>query len=56
MTSEVDMDVPVILVQLNDSCLPIDGWHRIAKAKLEGRSTLPCVVLNKTESKLVQLR
>jgi len=55
MTDEVDSNFPVILVPFNDSYLPIDGWHRIAKAKLASRAKVPCVVLNKSESKLVKI-
>jgi hypothetical protein len=49
---EIDMAVPVILAWTKaGSLLPIDGWHRIAKAKLQGLSSLPAVVLNKKESR-----
>lgn len=49
---EIDLTVPVILAWTKaGSLLPIDGWHRIAKAKLRGITSLPAVVLNKVESK-----
>jgi hypothetical protein len=54
-TDEIDTDVPLILVPFQDSYLPIDGWHRIAKAKIKGTTTLKCVVLNKSETKLIGL-
>ena len=48
----IDLTVPVILAWTKaGSLLPIDGWHRIAKAKLQGATSLPAVVLNKTESR-----
>lgn len=55
-SDQVDMSIPIVLVHFRDSFMPIDGWHRIAKAKLEGRARLPCVVLNKRESKQVTTR
>jgi hypothetical protein len=48
----IDLSVPVILAWTKaGSLLPIDGWHRIARAKLEGIPSLPAVVLTKAESK-----
>jgi len=53
---EVNMDVPVILARRKDGThMPIDGWHRIAKAKMTGRTTLPCVVLTRKESIQVEI-
>ncbi len=55
-TEEVDLSVPVILAYTKrGSLLPIDGYHRIAKAILNGIPTLPCVCLTKAESKKVSL-
>lgn len=51
-TDAVDISVPVILAYTRvGSLLPIDGWHRIAKAKLTGVAKLPAVVLTKAESR-----
>jgi hypothetical protein len=48
----IDLTIPVILAYTKSgSLLPIDGWHRIAKAKLAGIENLPAVMLNKAESK-----
>jgi len=47
----VDLAVPVIIATLpKGSLLPIDGWHRIAKAGRDGLTDLPCVVLTKQET------
>lgn len=53
-SDEVDLTIPIILAPHRDSYMPIDGWHRIAKAVLTGVKELPCVVLNKTEAKAVK--
>lgn len=50
---EVDLSVPVIMAQLADSTLPIDGWRRIAKATLRGIAALPLVVLTRDETREV---
>ncbi len=52
---ETDLSVPVILASLMGSYFPIDGWHRIAKAKELGLETLPCVVLDVHESERIRL-
>lgn len=52
-TDEVDLTVPVILGQLSDSAMPIDGWRRIAKATIHGISVLPLVVLTRSETREV---
>jgi len=52
--STINLDVPVILVTVKGSHLPIDGWHRITKALNEGRETIPCVILDEKETKKVQ--
>ncbi len=44
---------PVIVVQVDGELLPIDGWHRIAKALSSGVETLPCVLLTVAETKKV---
>ncbi len=49
----VDMDTPLITAYGSMGKIPIDGWHRIAKALLEGLNELPCVALTKEESKQV---
>ncbi len=52
----IDLEVPVILFPEPDgSCFPIDGWHRIARAKITSRPTLPCVLLTKKEAREVEI-
>jgi hypothetical protein len=54
-SDDVDLEVPIILVPYRDSFIPIDGWHRIAKAKVRGVTELPCVVMTKAETKLIKV-
>lgn len=54
-SDDVDLEVPIILVPYRDSFIPIDGWHRIAKAVLKGVTELPCVVMTKAETKLIKV-
>lgn len=52
----VDTSVPVILAYTKSGAFfPIDGWHRIAKAKLQGLTHLPAVALTKAESRRVRV-
>jgi hypothetical protein len=55
-SDDVDLNVPVILCPHRDSYMPIDGWHRIAKAVLKGITELPCVVLTKAEAKRIYVK
>ncbi len=55
-SDDVDLNIPIILVPYRDSFIPIDGWHRIAKAVRKGVAELPCVVLTKAETKLIKLQ
>jgi hypothetical protein len=47
----VDLSMPVIVAQKGNSTLPIDGWHRIAKALESGLEELPAVLLTKEETR-----
>jgi hypothetical protein len=52
--ASINLEVPVILAYTpHGELFPIDGWHRIAKAKLQGVEKLPCVVLSRADSKKV---
>jgi hypothetical protein len=59
MTDEIDITVPVILITIpcdnKEAHLPIDGWHRIAKAAKLGVQTIPGHVLTLEESDKVRL-
>lgn len=55
-TNEIDLDFPTILANHgNGDYLPIDGWHRIAKAVDMGQESLPVVVLSEEETKQVSI-
>jgi len=54
-SDDVDLEVPIILVPYRDSFIPIDGWHRIAKAVLKGITELPCVVMTLAETRLIKV-
>ena len=54
---EISLDIPIILAySKRGSLIPVDGWHRIAKAKLAGIKELPSVILTKTESKKIRCK
>lgn len=52
-SDDVNLDDPVLTAYGSMGKLPIDGWHRIAKALLKGIKELPWVALTKEESKQV---
>ena len=53
---KIDLSVPLIFVQTpGGNILPIDGYHRIAKAYKLGLTELPAVMLSKKDSKAIQL-
>ena len=56
----IDTNVPLVLVHFAcDSkltMLPIDGYHRIARAVLRNVVSLPSVLLSKKESQAVMIR
>lgn len=50
----VDLSAPIIVALTPDGLpLPIDGWHRIWRASVEGYMTLPAYVLTLKESERV---
>lgn len=50
----IDVSVPLIVATLDTSCLPIDGWHRVAKAIVEGIDELPALYLTREETEQVR--
>ena len=53
---KIDLTVPLIFVQTKEgNVLPIDGWHRTAKAILLGVTELPAIMLSKKDSTAVRL-
>jgi hypothetical protein len=53
---KIDLSVPLIFVQTPEgNILPIDGYHRIAKAHKLGLTEIPAVLLSKKDSKAIQI-
>jgi hypothetical protein len=50
----IDVSVPLIVATLDTSCLPIDGWHRVAKAIAEGIEEIPALYLTREETEQVR--
>jgi hypothetical protein len=53
MSDDVNLDDPILMAYGHKKFIPIDGWHRIAKALWKGLKTLPAMKLTKEESKQV---
>lgn len=52
---DYDVTFPLIVATLkNGGRLPIDGWHRVAKAQKMGLRELPAVILTAEETRLVR--
>ena len=51
--SAYNLSFPVIIANINGDYLPIDGWHRIAKAVDQGIDHLPAVILSADETQEV---
>lgn len=58
-SSNVDLESPCIMIEYKSgketSHMFIDGWHRIWRAELEGRSTLKTYFLTTEEAKECEL-
>ncbi|GAA1895167.1 hypothetical protein [Streptantibioticus ferralitis] len=53
-----DLDRPLIAVRIREAdgaAFIIDGWHRLARARNEGRSELPVVLLNEDQEYQVRV-
>lgn len=53
-----DLDQPLILArvrELGGAAMLIDGWHRLARARREGTTDLPCVVLDQDQEREVRI-
>ena len=51
--SEIDCSVPVIIATVSEAkghYLLIDGWHRVHKAKVEGRDVIQAFYLTEAET------
>jgi hypothetical protein len=52
LSDVTDLSIPIIVGELNTEWaehLILDGYHRLAKAKAQGITMLPCVMLTRTE-------
>jgi hypothetical protein len=58
--ASIDTNVPLVIAYFASgpelTMLPIDGYHRIARAVLRNVSSLPSVLLSKKESNAVLIR
>jgi hypothetical protein len=58
--TQTDLDVPLVVVRIiskgeNLGCLVIDGWHRVYRARLEGRTSLSAYLLSAEAERRVQI-
>jgi hypothetical protein len=49
--TRTDLEVPILLVRIvhegdDLGCMVIDGWHRVYRARVEGRTSLPACLLH----------
>jgi hypothetical protein len=51
----VDLTEPILLGTTDDGLLPLDGWHRIAKASKNTIDRLPAVVLSAEQTRQIEL-
>lgn len=55
MGTQIDLSIPVIVVTNGVHRLPIDGFHRVARARLLWVRDLPCVILTAAETDRIRL-
>ncbi len=53
---DVDLTVPILVAKMGKSRLPIDGWHRLTRARWLQFDGLPCVTLTDEETEAVLVR
>jgi len=52
---KADTDIPIIGFKDEDgNFFPIDGWHRVFKARKAGATTLPAIVLTESEARVAE--
>jgi hypothetical protein len=54
-SQSINLEVPLICVQVGTGLLPIDGWGRIAEATARGLTSLPAVRLTSSEQQAIRL-
>jgi hypothetical protein len=57
LSSATDLARPLLAVRIGglEGVFVIDGWHRLFKASARRIATLPTVVLNETEERLIRI-
>ena len=53
--AEVDISTPLIALPAGPGYVLIDGWHRVARARMMGRASLPIWVLTADEAEQVRV-
>lgn len=58
--TQTDLEVPILLVRImyegeDLGCLVIDGWHRVYRARIEGRTSLPAYLLSAEAERTVRI-
>ena len=49
-----DLTRPLLVIPLGEEILILDGWHRLARAAIEGMKTLPMRLLTEEEADSIQ--
>jgi hypothetical protein len=58
--ARADLDVPIVVVRIISKgedlgCRVIDGWHRVYRARTEGRTSLPAYLLSAEAERTVRI-
>jgi hypothetical protein len=58
--SRTDLTVPILLTRIvhkgeDLGCLVIDGWHRLYRARVEGRTSLPAYLLSADAERVIRI-
>lgn len=58
--TQADLEVPILLVRIvhegeDLGCLVVDGWHRVYRALVEGRTMLPAYLLSAEAEEVVRI-
>lgn len=51
----IDLSIPIVIAAAGRTRIPIDGWHRIARARYLWARELPCVLLTSAETDRILL-
>lgn len=58
--TQTDLDKPIVVVRIMSGdedlgCLVIDGWHRVYRARIDGRTSLPAYLLSADAEGMVRV-